>query len=87
MLYNTLFGSQRGSVDKVASILGSFEMIDEAKEGKPEQNSPYEWRPEHWIPNPVPAEYDIVRPPWLRPAQAPMSFVGGCGRSSGYGLI
>lgn len=28
---------------------------------------PEDWEPPHWIPHPVPADFDIVSPPWIRP--------------------
>lgn len=65
------------ALDCVNSSLGNFELMEhDAKGDKP---NPYDWKAPHWIPNPVPAEYDIVRPPWLRPEQLPMSFVGQSG--------
>jgi hypothetical protein len=57
------------------SALGSFELLDTVEPAK-STTDPYEWTPPHWIPNPVPAEYDIKQPPWIRPEQAALSFVG-----------
>lgn len=47
-----------------------FEMLDSAPKG------PYDWTPPHWVPYPVPSDYDIFAAPWIRPEQVPMSFVG-----------
>lgn len=62
----------------VTAALGDFEIVDD----KPDKDkkSPYDWAPPHWVPNPVPADYDIFNPPWIRPEQLPMSFVGASAR-------
>jgi hypothetical protein len=62
-------------IDDVVSSVGSFEMV-EHHQASAALTSPYDWRAPHWVPNPVPRGYDIVSPPWVRPEQAPMSFVG-----------
>lgn len=31
------------------------------------QPSAEDWEPPHWISNPVPEDFDIVSPPWIRP--------------------
>jgi len=58
----------------LAAGLEDFEIVDRPA---PAPKDPYEWEPPHWVPNPVPADYDIMTAPWLRPEQVPMSFVGG----------
>ncbi|WVQ62023.1 uncharacterized protein L199_000156 [Kwoniella botswanensis] len=59
----------------ITSALGSFELIDEhASQGR--TPSAYDWKPEHWVKYPVPETYNIQSPPWIRPEQVPMSFVG-----------
>ncbi|KAL7422984.1 hypothetical protein Q5752_002282 [Cryptotrichosporon argae] len=60
----------------VTSRLGSFELVDATETAAAAAQSPYDWRPPHWVPNPVPADYNISSPPWLRPEQAPIALVG-----------
>lgn len=64
--------------DTITSPLGSFELIETQKS----KEDPYSWEPPHWVANPLPEDYDIVTPPWLRPEQAAMSFVGAWATSS-----
>ncbi|BEI79851.1 hypothetical protein CcaverHIS002_0103800 [Cutaneotrichosporon cavernicola] len=52
------------------SKVDDFEMVDDGPKG------PYEWTPPHWVPYPVPLDYDIFAAPWIRPEQVPMSFLG-----------
>lgn len=58
-------------VDEAQRALDDFELV-----AKSTDKSPYDWTPPHWVPNPVPADYDIFSAPWIRPEQLPMSFVG-----------
>jgi hypothetical protein len=66
--------------DKLTSALGDFHLVEKDDEffesESADQKDPYKWQPSHWIPNPVPGDYDIDSPPWLRPEQAAFSFVG-----------
>jgi hypothetical protein len=63
-------------IDDVVSSLGTFEMVEHDVVSTRSSSSAYDWKPPHWVPNPVPENYDISTPPWLRPEQHPMSFVG-----------
>ncbi|RSH93547.1 hypothetical protein EHS25_007905 [Saitozyma podzolica] len=63
-------------IDDVVSSLGAFEMVEHDAAPTRSSSSAYDWKPPHWVPNPVPENYDISTPPWLRPEQHPMSFVG-----------
>ena len=85
MVFQSLFGGRTPStqVDKLAFNLESFEVIDKAgqdvsseEEGDSKSKSPYDWVPPHWLPNPMPEDFDIEKFPWERPEQEPMSFVG-----------
>lgn len=58
-------------VHDLTSAVDDFEIVDKDK-----SKSPYDWSPPHWVPNPVPVDYDIFSAPWIRPEQVPMSFVG-----------
>lgn len=60
------------NLSTLAAGLEDFEVVS----APAKTSDPYEWTPPHWIPNPVPKDYDIVSPPWIRPEQVPMSFVG-----------
>jgi hypothetical protein len=57
------------------TTLEGYELVDRPPPTAT-QKDPYDWEPPHWVPNPVPADYDIMSPPWIRPEQLPMSFVG-----------
>ncbi|WWC66384.1 uncharacterized protein I206_100285 [Kwoniella pini CBS 10737] len=59
----------------ITSTLGSFELVDEAI-SKESDKSAYNWQPTHWLKFPVPENYDLSTPPWIRPEQVPLSFVG-----------
>ena len=74
MVFSSLFGGR--AVESVTSTLGNFEIVDDEAV---KTDSPYDWTPPYWIPNPPPKDVDVGSIPWLRPKQAPMSFVGGWG--------
>nr|XP_018267176.1 uncharacterized protein I303_01160 [Kwoniella dejecticola CBS 10117]OBR89334.1 hypothetical protein I303_01160 [Kwoniella dejecticola CBS 10117] len=65
------------TLNDITSNLGSFELIDQATSKDAEAGgSAYDWQPTHWLKFPVPESYDLSSPPWIRPEQVPMSFVG-----------
>lgn len=63
---------------EIASALGGFQLVDHPNLTPDTSKDPYEWEPPHWVPNPVPADYDIITPPWLRPEQVRFAIVGEC---------
>ena len=62
------------TVTRLTSAIGEFDIVDKPHETK--ESTAADWVPPHWLPRPVPESYDIELPPWLRPTQTPMSFVG-----------
>ncbi|WRT64305.1 uncharacterized protein IL334_001237 [Kwoniella shivajii] len=66
------------SIKNISSSLGSFELVDssDTSASRKEHKSAYDWKPTHWVKFPVPENYDVFSPPWIRPEQVSMSFVG-----------
>ncbi|ORX37953.1 hypothetical protein BD324DRAFT_623941 [Kockovaella imperatae] len=64
-------------MQKITSALGSFEILDKDESLKSShKDSPYDWDPPYWLPNPPPKDVDVEATPWIRPPQAAMSIVG-----------
>ncbi len=70
-----IFLSQNPRMNDISSTLGAFELLDQEAETKANRTA-LDWSAPHWIPNPVPSDWDIFAAPWLRPEQVAMSFVG-----------
>ncbi len=66
--------TSRLEMNDITSSLGTFELVD--RDAYACSKSAYDWIPPHWVPNPAPADYDIVTAPWIRPEQVALSLVG-----------
>ncbi|WWD17726.1 hypothetical protein CI109_102167 [Kwoniella shandongensis] len=66
------------TISNITSSLGNFEILspEEQDQARKKTTGGVGWVPPHWISHPVPADYDISTPPWIRPEAGAMSLVG-----------
>lgn len=50
-----------------SAAVSALRLAGDAQPTQPAQPAPEDWEPPHWVPNPVPVDFDIVSAPWLRP--------------------